>query len=241
MRKLIITLTIFIVPLFAFSQQKVNEAISTSIRILKVHESSLDQLSPFDEVQFEQIMRLNRKVKEELLKLLQLEVVLDFPKDSIPFFNSQSASKDFAIFNWQENLGGTFHQYINILYWANQKGNPQVVTLDEEYAPFGEIFEIKNARDQKLYLILGGGKACLTCIYERALLLNTRDETLENVFTFEINYQFNNDIKGLNFDAENQILNYEFIEEECEDDDGENCWVRGQFKFDGKTFIEIED
>ena len=49
------------------------------------------------------------------------------------------------------------------------------------------------------------------------------------------------DIQGLSYDEATQILSYEFIEADCEEDEGENCWVRGKFKFDGNTFIEVEE
>ncbi len=242
MRKIIIVCLSIITPLILFSQNKNNQTIASAIKILKIHESSLEQLSPFDEGGMEKIDRLNRKVSEKLLEILQLPEIIDFPKDSIPFFKGQSADQNFAVFSWIENLGGSFKMAINIFYWKNLQGQPMAKEMDmeEEVASYSKIIELKNNTQETLYFLIGGGVSCNTCRFEKALLLKTGETGLQEVFSFQIDYRFNTDILGLSFDEENQILTYEYIEEECEDEEGVNCWIRGKFKFNEITFEEIE-
>ena len=242
MRKIIIVCLSIITPLILFSQNKNNQRITSAIKILKIHESSLEQLSPFEEGGMEKIDRLNRKVGEELLEILQLPEIVDFPKDSIPFFKGQSVDQNFAVFSWIENLGGSFKMAINIFYWKDGNGQPMAKEMDmeEEVASYSKVIELKNNYEETLYFLIGGGVSCNTCRFEKALLLKIRETKLEEIFSFQIDYRFNNDILGLSFDDKNQILNYEYIEDECEDDEGENCWIRGKFKFNGITFEEIE-
>ncbi len=242
MRKILITYFCILSPLFIFSQNHNYTKIKTAIKILKIHESSLNQLSPFEEGGMEKIDRLNRKVSEKLLEILQMPEIVDFPKDSIPFFSGQSDDQNFAVFSWIENLGGSFKMCINIFYWKNAKGLPMAkeMNIEDEFAGYGNVIEIKNNDNETLYFLIGGGTSCNTCRFEKALLLKIGETNLEEVFSFQIDYRFNNDIPGFSFDQKNQILNYEYIEEECEDDEGENCWVRGKFKFNGNTFEEIE-
>lgn len=242
MRKILITYFCILSPLLLFSQNKNNQTIASAIKILKIHESSLEQLSPFDEGGMEKIDRLNRKVGEKLLEILQLPEIVDYPKDNIPFFKGQSDDQNFAVFSWTENLGGSFKMAINIFYWKNANGQPMAKEMDmeEEVAGYSKVIELKNNKKETLYFLIGGGVSCNTCRFEKALLLTIGETGLEEVFSFQIDYRFNNDILGLSFDDENQILNYEYIEDECENDEGENCWVRGKFKFNGITFEEIE-
>lgn len=242
MRKIIIVCLSIITPLILFSQNNNNLRIASAIKILKIHESSLEQLSPFEEGGMEKIDRLNRKVSEKLLEILRLPEIVDFPKDSIPFFTVQSDDQDFAVFSWLENLGGSFKMIINIFYWKNAAGQPtaHLMDLEDEFTGYNHIFNWKNENNETYYFLIGGGISCSTCRFEKALLLKTSKVDLEEVFSFQIDYRLSHDIIGLSFDQENQILNYEYIEDECEDDEGENCWVRGKFKFNGTTFEEIE-
>lgn len=240
MRKIQIIFIGIFLPFFLSSQTNYSPTINSAIRILKVHESSLSKLSPFDEEEFKNIMRLNRKVSEKLLEVLHQNDVVNVPKDSFPFFSCQSKNKDFAIFNWQENMGGTFRQYINIFYWKNENGVPYAQTMDEEYTPYSEVFQIQNTVGETLYLLIGSGIGCATCVYEKALLLKTNKLDVNEVFSFQIDYRLNNDIKGFSFDETTKTLSYEFIEEDCEEEEGENCWVRGKFRFDGNTFVEVD-
>ena len=242
MRKILITYFYLLFPLLLFSQNINNQKIASAIKILKIHESSLEQLSPFEEGGMEKIDRLNGKVSEKLLEILQLPEIVDFPKDSIPFFTTQSTDQNFAIFSWIENLGGSFKMTINIFYWKNAAGQPMAkeMELEEEVAGYSKIIELKNDQEETLYFLIGGGISCNTCRFEKALLLKIGETNLVELFSFQIDYRFNNDILGLSFDDENQILNYEYIEDECEDEDGENCWIRGKFKFNGVTFIELD-
>lgn len=242
MRKIIIICLGIITPFLIFSQNKNNQTIASGIKILKIHEFSLEQLSPFNEGGMEKIDRLNRKVGEKLLEILQLPEIVDFPKDSIPFFKGQSVDQNFAIFSWLENLGGSFKMAINIFYWKSANGQPMAkeMNMEEEVAGYSKVIELKNNKKETLYFLIGGGVSCNTCRFEKALLLNIGETNLEEVFSFQIDYRFNNDILGLSFDDENQILNYEYIEDECENEEGENCWIRGTFKFNGITFEEIE-
>ncbi|MFK7771277.1 MAG: hypothetical protein AB8F94_04020 [Saprospiraceae bacterium] len=242
MNKIVIVCICIIAPLFLFSQNKNNQSIASAIKILKIHEASLEQLSPFEEGGMEKIDRLNGKVSEKLLEILRMPEIVDFPKDSIPFFTVQSADRDLAIFSWLENLGGSFKMVINIFYWKNSLGQPtaDLMNIEEEFGNYYQIFDLKNQAKETFYFLIGGGISCNTCRFEKALLFKTGETDLEEVFSFQIDYRFSTDILGLNFDEENQILNYEYIEDECEDDEGENCWVRGKFKFNGNTFEEIE-
>lgn len=242
MKKIILASLCVITPLFLFSQNKNNPTISSALKILKIHESSLEQLSPFEEDGMEKIDRLNRKVGEKLLEILRMPEIVDFPKDSIPFFTAQSADEDFAVFSWLENLGGSFKMIINIFYWKNAAGQPtaHLMDIENEFAGYSQVFDLKNQDNETFYFLIGGGISCNTCRFEKALLLKNGTSDLEEIFSFQIDYRFSNDILGLSFDVENQILNYEYIEDECEDDEGENCWVRGKFKFNGTTFEEIE-
>ena len=241
MRSLIVIFLIIISPLLVFSQKKYNESISSALRILKVHHASLEKLSPFEEQGMENIERLNRKVKEQLLGVLTQQQSLILEKDTIPFFTCESNDKRFAVFNWEENLGGTFRQFLNVFYWKNSKGEPNAIFMTEEVAPFEVIYDVKNDQGQVFYLLLGSGISCNTCRFEKALLLQLNDSSLQEVFSFQIDYRLNNDIKGLSFDTKSNTLLYEFIEEDCEEEEGENCWVRGSFQFDGKTFVENPD
>lgn len=240
MRKIIIICLSIITPLLLLSQNENNLKITSGMKILKIHESSLEQLSPFEEDGMEKIMRLNRKVSEKLLEILRLPEVVDFPKDSIPFFSGQSADRKFSVFSWLENLDGTFRTSINVFYWKSMKGLPMAKSMEEEVAGYSEVIELKNNADETLYFLMGRGISCYTCRFEKALLLKIGKTDLEEVFSFQIDYQFDSDILGLTFDDENQMLNYQYIEDDCEDDIGENCWIRGKFKFDGVTFKEVE-
>ncbi len=242
MRKIIIICLSILFPLLLLSQNHNEIKIKTAIKILKIHESSLGKLSPFEEGGMEKIDRLNRKVGEKLLEILKMPEIVDFPKDSIPFFTGQSDDRNFVVFSWVENLGGSFKMAINYFYWKNAKGQPMVKEMDmeKEVASYGNVIELNNNDGEKLYFLLGGGISCNTCRFEKALLLKGGETDLKEIFSFQIDYRFNQDIPGFSFDHENQILNYEFIEEECEDEEGENCWVRGKFKFNGNTFEEIE-
>lgn len=242
MRKVLFFIFIIFFPLSTFSQNLNEQKIASAIKILKIHQSSLDQLSPFEEEGMEQIDRLNRKVSEKLLEILNMPEIVVFPKDSIPFFTGQSADRNFAVFSWAENLGGSFKTMINIFYWKNKNGLPiaQEINIEDNPAGYGNVIEIKNKNNETLYFLLGGGITCNTCRLEKALLYKIGKEDLEEIFSFQIDYRFYNDIPGFSFDQDNQILNYEYIEDECEDDVGENCWIRGKFKFDGITFQEIE-
>ncbi len=242
MKKNIIICLSILYPLLLFSQSHNDIIIKSTIKILKIHESSLDRLSPFDEGGMEKIDRLNRKVGEKLLEILKMPEVVDFPKDSIPFFSGQSDDRNFAVFSWLENLGGSFKMAINYFYWKNPEGQPMVkeINMEVDVASYGNVIDLKDKEGETLYFLIGGGISCNTCRFEKALLLKAGKTDLEEIFSFQIDYRFNNDIPGFSFDHENQILNYKFIEEECEDDEGENCWVRGKFKFNGNTFEEIE-
>ncbi|MFK8007211.1 MAG: hypothetical protein AB8H03_12615 [Saprospiraceae bacterium] len=241
MRKIIIVCLSIITPIILFSQNKNNLTIASAIKILKIHESSLEQLSPFEEGGMEKIDRLNRKVSEKLLEILRLPEIVDFPKDSIPFFKGQSADQNFAVFSWIENLGGSFKMAINIFYWKNANGQPMAkeMNMEEEVAGYSNVIELKNNYEETLYFLIGGGVSCNTCRFEKALLLNIGKTYLEEKFSFQIDYRFNSDILGLSFDSKNQILNYEYIEDECEDEEGKNCWIRGKFRFNGITFEEM--
>lgn len=242
MRKIIIIYFCILSPFILFSQNKNNLQIASAIKILKIHESSLHQLSPFDEGGMEKIVRLNRKVSEKLLEILRMPEIVDFPKDSIPFFSSQSVDHNFAVFSWLENLGGSFKMVINIFYWENSNGQPMAKEMDmeDEVAGYSKVIELKNNDNETLYFLIGGGISCNTCHFEKVLLLKSGDTDLEEVFSFQIDYRFNHDIPGFSFNNEDQILYYEFIEEECENNEGESCWVRGKFKFNGITFKKIE-
>lgn len=242
MRNIFIILLALIFPLLVFSQTKDNRKIASAIKVLKIHQSSLSTLSPFEEDEFRQIVRLNRKVTEKLLEMLHQQDILNFDKESIPFFACEATDKNFAVFNWQENLGGTFQQYANIFYWKNSKGNPQAWAARDEYTPFSKVFSLKNKKGKPLFLLIGDGIGCQTCVYEKALLIKTNKFDIEEVFSFEINYRMNSDIKGLSFDEKTNILSYEYLDDECEEagEEGIDCWVRGQFKFNGKTFKEVE-
>lgn len=242
MRKVLFFIFIILSPLSTFSQNINEQKIASAIKILKIHQSSLEQLSPFEEGGMEKIDRLNRKVSEKLLEILNMLEIVGFPKDSIPFFTGQSADRNFAVFSWAENLGGSFKTMINIFYWKNKNGLPiaQEINIEDHPAGYGNVIEIKNKNNETLYFLLGGGITCNTCRLEKALLYKIGKKDLDEIFSFQIDYRFNNDIPGFSFDQENQILTYEYIEDECEDDEGENCWVRGKFKFDGFTFQEIE-
>ncbi|MEM6964587.1 MAG: hypothetical protein AAF573_07470 [Bacteroidota bacterium] len=240
MRKIQILLLGIFLPFFLCAQNSYSSNINSAIRILKIHESSLSQLSPFDEEEFKSIIRLNRKASEKLLEVLRLRDVVEVPKDSFPFFSGKSEDDAFAVFNWRENMGGTFQQYINIFYWVDKNGTPRALKMDEEYTPYAEVFQIKNSDGEMLYLLIGRGIGCATCVYEKVLLLKTNAADVSEVFAFQIDYRLNNDIKGFRFDETTNILTYEFIEEDCEEEEGENCWVNGKFRFDGNTFVEVE-
>jgi hypothetical protein len=245
MRKIIIIYLVILSPLLLFSQKNKsnnNQRITSGINILKIHESSLEQLSPFEEGGIEKIMRLNRKVSEKLLEILRLPEIVDFPKDSIPFFKGQSADRNFTVFSWLENLDGSFKMSINIFYWQNKKGQPMAKGMDieNEVAGYSKVIEFKNNANETLYFLTGGGISCNTCRLEKALLLKIGETDLEEVFSFQIDYRFKSDILGLSFDNVNQVLSYEYIKNECEDEEGVSCWIRGKFKFNGVTFEEIE-
>ncbi len=235
------TVLIFVLlPLLIFSQKNNDKKIASAINILKIHQSSLDKLSPFDEGELEDIIRLNRKVKEQLNEVLQLDSTNHFPKETIPFFTSQSEDKNFAIFSWEENMGGTYRPNINVFYWKYKDAFPNVMTYEREEANFSIIYQIKNSDTDTLYLALGRGVGCITCVFEKALLLKLNTTDFTEVFAYQIDYHLDNDLQGLNYDEATQILSYEYIEQDCEKEEGENCWVRGKFKFDGGTFIEID-
>ena len=120
MRKLNVLILGLFLPLFIFSQKNNDSKIASAINILKIHQTSLDNLSPFDEGELEDIVRLNRKVNEQLGELLQLDSTGNFPKENIPFFTAQSEDQNFAIFSWEENMGGTYRPFINLFYWKNK-------------------------------------------------------------------------------------------------------------------------
>jgi len=231
--KIFFVLILAFLPLFVFSQQKYDKTTSTILSELKYFQSNLEELSPFDENEMEDIVRFNFKAEELLLFFLNKKQVANFPKDTISFFVAESKDKNFAIFNWHENLGGSFRTFRNIFFWKNKKGVPNAIPIENEETPYFSIFDIKNSTGEILYLILGSGISCNTCRYEKALLLKLKESDLEEIFSYQIDFRFHEDIKGFNFDEEKKILSYEYIEEDCESND---CWVKGSFEFDGETF-----
>lgn len=236
MRKTTIILLGLLFPLFLFSQKKENKVIIHGIEILKIHEASLAQLSPFEDDELEAIIHLDKKVTEKLLEMLHQNDILEVAKDSLPFFDCQSANKDFAIFSWEEKMGGTAHPFTNVFYWKNPKGIPRATSTDEEVL-FTKIYELENKEGEKLFLLLGSMIACQTCVREEVLLMKVKENELETVFSQQMDYSFNMDIAGFSFDEKTQILSYQFLEEGCKEEEEEKCWVHGTFSFDGNTFV----
>ena len=236
MRKLKIILFLFFFPIFVFCQKTNNAPIYSSIQILNIHQTSLQELSPFEEEQRDDILRLNRKISEQLLTLLQFEEVANFRKDSLPFFGAESADKNLAVFSWDGNTGGTFREFNTVLAWKNLEGAPQAFLMKDDPTPFSQIFELQDTMGDTIYLLLGNGYSCSNCVFEKALLLKIKETELEEVFSFQIDYPFSSDMLGLVFHPESQILTYEYLQEDCEEEEKKDCWVKGEFSFDGLSF-----
>ncbi|QIL40824.1 hypothetical protein G7074_17080 [Pedobacter sp. HDW13] len=106
----------------------------------------------------------------------------------------RSDDKRFWIFNWYENTGGTFKSNISVLYYRTASGK-QIIKTSQDVnnnfpssgAWFNMIYKLP-VKNKELYLCLGDGVGCTTCIYSTAVVVEVKKDSINfNYPAFEDN------------------------------------------------------
>lgn len=144
-----------------------------------------------------------------------------------------SDDKKLWLFNWYENTGGSFKSNISMVHYLTSSGKPMAAyddilgTAEGEVFPsagawFDKIYKLRS--DRELYLCIGSGIGCNTCIFQTAVVVELqKDKANFNYDAFDepgdkaVSYGENNsscftlgarvdDIEEFTFDPKTQTL-----------------------------------
>lgn len=137
----------------------------------------------------DRVSRLNFTIAATLETILSnpeltrqdLKILLDAPGLNIV----HSDDKKLWLFNWYENTGGSFKSNVSMVHYQTLSGKPMVAyddilkTGEENLFPsagawFDKIYKLKS--DKELYLCIGSGIGCNTCVFQTAVVVELQKD-----------------------------------------------------------------
>jgi hypothetical protein len=246
-----ITLSFLFAAIVVYGQTKTN--LFLKIDTLKAILSKADRLNPFDnsvENIGETIAMVNDEISSRLSDILRSPEILRYNLDSLfehPFLGkAHSADKRLWIFTWYENTGGSWKSNLSLVHYRTKSNNlktnykpisnedsvAETTSEENEFcsngAEFHKIYKLK-AKNKDLYLCLGSGISCNTCMYETATVVeltkdsinfnypafqskkeddNSIGNDIQSCFTLDARWE---DIEKFQFDSKTQTLNLIYL------------------------------
>ena len=239
-------LMIFLTLSLIIANAQVKDKLSSKIDILKSLLSRSDTLyhnEENSETIEDTINKVNDQIEKQLTAILTDEQItkqnlydlLEHPALGI----LHSVDKKLWIFNWNENTGGTYKSNISILGHKNSLGK-FYVSFDERSnsndfvknlfpssgAWFNTIYKLPS-KSKNLYLCIGSGIGCTTCIYNTAVVVELKENIVnfdyqafskneydgngdENLSVFTLSARLGN-IEKFEFDTKTNILTYAYL------------------------------
>ena len=240
MKKAILLL---ICPLFlsCFSTRQ----LSQNRKLLALQIDSLQQMGaywetigPWNDDDFEQIDSMLMIFPDMLEKVLTNPALDQGSLDTLTFFNAQSRDGRITSFNWEEKMGGTYQPFYTLLRYVDTKDSVVVDFLDSEIYVDG-IYDLQAKNGEILYLVIGSGKGCTTCIFSEANLYRIGREGLESIFSEYGDYRYTEG-SGFDYNEEKQELDINYYDMECTDISysfPDSCKVEAHYFFDGENFV----
>jgi hypothetical protein len=178
---------------------QVKNKLLLQVDTLKAVLSGADTLNPFDETIDsinDKISTVNEEIFLNLSGILTNPEILSVNIDSLlehSFLEKvHSNDKRLWIFSWYENTGGSWKSNLNLIHYKTKLNKPKVDESDQGVfcsngAGFNKIYKL-NSKSRNLYLCMGSGISCNTCIYKIATVVElTKDSINFNypAFTFQ--------------------------------------------------------
>lgn len=234
---------LLLIPLFIscfstrqFSQNR--KLLESQIDSLQQMGSSWENLGPWNDDAYEQIDSLLMIFPDMLDKVLSNPALDQASLDTLAFFNAQSKDGRIASFNWEEKMGGTYQPFYTLIRYVDTKDSVVVDFLDSEIYVDG-IYDLQAKNGETLYLIMGSGKGCTTCIFSEATLYKIGPEGLQDIFSERGDYRYTEE-SGFYFNEETQELEINYYDMACTDETytfTDSCKVEALYFFDGASFV----
>jgi len=178
----------------SFSQRPaILEKVDSLHRVL----STASQLSPFNqdvENVYDSIQAANDHIARLLSEILSTPGITKYDLDSLldhPFLSIvKSADKRVWIFNWYEITVGSCSSNLSIIHYRTRSMMPKVGHSHDagemegagdgfcaNGASFNRVYKLP-ANGKDLYLCLGSGRSCNTCVYEIASVVELTKDSI---------------------------------------------------------------
>jgi hypothetical protein len=248
--------TIFFISLMCFVvtvQGQTKQKLSAKMDSLKAVLLRADTLSLFNQTVdniFDTISMVNEQIAKRLVDILTDNEILSTNVDSLLELPSlgkvHSKDKRLWIFNWYENTGGSWKSNISLVHYRTQAKKPKVdyvpANENEEQSEetinpnefcsngawFDKIYKLKT-KSKDLYLCIGSGVSCNTCIYQIATVVELTKDSInfnypafriksgedsppgsENEACFTLDARMG-DIESFGFDPKTQTLTFAYL------------------------------
>ena len=269
-----------------FAQGQNNISLYQNIDVLKELLSKADTLSPFSETNdttdaFDDISNVNDEISICLSEILTTPEIVNKDLDSLldhSFLGKvHSIDNRLWIFTWYENTGGSWKSNLNLLHYRTKSNKPKVVyeSINDENNTtelkdnkeifsngswFEKIYKLKT-KNKDLYLCMGNGISCNTCIYETAFVIELKDDGINlNYPAFPkimpeghiLNDEYNGsyyildarmyDIEKFEFEPKSQIFTIVYLTDDITPIRSDvQKRISSKLYFDGQTFILQKD
>jgi hypothetical protein len=201
MLKAVLSISVFICVSSAACAQA-RDSFLARIDTLKRVLDRADTLNPFDDRHeniFDTITAVNNEIAERLASILSSRDILKYEPDSLLDFSSlgkvHSKDKRLWIFSWYENTGGSWKSNLSLVHYRTRLNEPRTDYqpvgkedgaaddswsggLSSNGAWFDTIYKLK-AKGKDLYLCLGSGISCNTCIYRLAIVVELTHDGID--------------------------------------------------------------
>jgi hypothetical protein len=163
-------------------------AIEARFRSLESLQARADTLRPFDqrvENIYDTIAQVNSAIDSVLTAQLQDPALKEQDRLRLLrlFQGVRSADGRLLLFDWYENTGGSWKSYQSVLHYRSGNGarhslssssdpdsHPHSEVFNGQGASFDKIYKLR-APGRDLYLCIGSGVSCNTCLYQMAIVV----------------------------------------------------------------------
>jgi len=234
------------------------DSVKEKIQLINTWVQCLDTLSPFQDGDWKLIDSLNTQVEKVLFEVLNDKNIVKYKIDTLIHLNvTKSADNKVFIFSFYENTGGSYKSNVNIIHYRLSNGQPKAKGLNfcegevqggDDYGGTIDKIIILKANNKTKYLALGGGVGCSTCEFDDAFLFNIDTNDLQTDFCLHVDFRQGDG--ELKYNPKDKTLSYNYTiysddsiyGTDCLDGqkiEDNKCKYRGQYKFNGDTFVEV--
>jgi hypothetical protein len=239
--------------------------MAADIKVLKETVKIAERLDPWGETTGDSIDWANAEIARLLTKILTNPEIVSQNLDTLlPVKSAHSDDRKLWIYTWYANNGGTMLYNFNLVHYRDAIGAPKVAftscydeeqnddpgrnTFNSQSAAFYEVHRLQ-AVGKDIYLCLGAGTGCSTCIYNVATVVELAGDSASFIylaFSDELNDVISPscfmisaripDIEEFVFDDKTQSLVYNYLPDtDLEEFAAER--IKGRLVFNGVKFI----